>query len=104
VMSFTVIICAQVAELPQTSVALYVLVTVNLLAQVCPLVTSLTKVIVATPPQLSDAVTEPIFAGGTKLAHETVTGPGQVIVGGVISFTVMICAQVALLPQMSVAR
>ena len=42
VWSLTVIICVQVLLFPHTSVALYVLVTVYLLAQVWALITSLT--------------------------------------------------------------
>ena len=59
-------------------------------------VTSGRTVTVTVPPQLSLAVVMPAgFAGGTRLAHETVTGGGQVIVGGVLSKTVIVCAHVA---------
>ena len=59
-------------------------------------------VTVTVPPQLS-LVGKLVLAGGTLLAHETVTFAGQVIVGGVLSKTVMIWAQVAEFPQASVA-
>ena len=65
-------------------------------------VTSLTKVTVVAPPQLSLAVTVSGFAGGTRFAHCTVTFGGQVIVGTVLSKTVITWAQVAEFPQASV--
>ena len=102
-MSKTVITCAQVAELPQASVALYVLVNINRLIHVMLVITSLTSVTATVPPQLSDVITEAGFTGGTCAAHCTVTFGGQVIVGGVLSKTVITCAQVAELPQASVA-
>ena len=46
-------------------------------------VTSLTKVTVGIPLQLSVAVTSRIFAGGTFEEQVTVTAGGQVRVGGV---------------------
>ena len=55
------------------------------------------------PLQLSVAVTEAGDGGGTALAHCTVIAAGQVIVGGVSSRTVMVCVQVAKLPQASTA-
>ena len=45
------------------------------------------------PPQLSDAVTEPMSGAGTCEKHWTLTGPGHVIDGGVVSFTVIVCVQ-----------
>ena len=58
-----------------------------------PFQTSLTNVTTGTP-QLSDAMTDVISGGGTSVLHATVTGAGQVIVGGMLSLTVMICVQV----------
>ena len=55
---------------------------------------SLTKVTSTAPPQLSEAVTEAMFGAGTSEKHWTVTGPGQVIDGGVVSLTVIVCVQV----------
>ena len=46
------------------------------------------------PPQLSDVVTEPMSGAGTCEKHWTLTGPGHVIDGGVVSFTVIVCVQV----------
>lgn len=91
VLSKTVIICVQVAELPHTSVALYVRVMVNRFAQLPATVTSPTCKTVSAPPQLSvSPVTRLIFAAGTSPGQLTVKGPGQVKDGGVMSLTVMI--------------
>jgi len=60
-------------------------------------------VTVTGPPQLSEAVTKLIFGAGTNEAHCTVTVAGQVMEGGVVSLTVMVCVQVALLLQLSAA-
>lgn len=59
---------------------------------------------VGVPLQLSLAVTLPVFGAGTWLAQETVVGGGQVRVGGIWSLTVMVCWQMAELPQASVDR
>ena len=67
------------------------------------MVTSPTKVTTgAGPEQLSLVVTLAGFGAGTWLAHCTVSGAGQVIVGGVLSNTVITCKQVAELPHASV--
>ena len=56
------------------------------------------------PVQLSVAVTKLISGGGTGALHISAGGGGQVMVGGVVSTVlVMICVQVAVLPQPSVA-
>lgn len=89
-LSLIVMICEQVAVLPQTSDALYVLVTVYLFTQLKFDVTSLTNVTVAVPEQLSVVVTDPGFGCGMDDAHVTVTGTGQVMVGATLSLTVMI--------------
>ena len=78
------IVCVHWAKFPQTSVALYVLVTVKRLGQVWLEITSLTCVTVTVPPQLSlTPVTDAMFGEGTWLAQLTVTAAGQVNVGGV---------------------
>ena len=53
------------------------------------LVTSLTKLMLGVPIQLSVAVTRLVFAAGTDAAQVTVTGAGHVMLGGTLSFTVM---------------
>ena len=63
---------------------------------------SLRKITVTAPPQLSVARTEAMLDGGTSEKHVTVTGAGHVvIVGGVVSLTVIVCVQVAMLPHVS---
>ena len=42
-----------------------------------------------------------MFGAGTCEKHWTVTGPGQVIDGGVVSLTVIVCVQVLTLPHAS---
>jgi hypothetical protein len=51
-------------------------------------VTSLTKLIVGTPLQLSVADTLEVDGAGIDNAHVTVSGAGQVTVGGTLSLTV----------------
>ena len=85
------------------SLAMKVRVTVYLLAQLTLLVTSLTNANDTAPLQLSVALTPVVVCAGTALAHVTVTGPGQVIVGTTLSFTVIIWLQVAVLLHKSVA-
>jgi hypothetical protein len=103
-LSLTVIVCVHVAVLLHASVARYVRVTVNLLIQLTLLVASLTCVTVTVPLQLSDVVTEAVFGAGMFDAQITVCGAGQEINGAWVSLTVMICEQVAVLLQASVAR
>ena len=79
-------------------------VRVKRLAQVWLVMTSLINVTVTVPPQLSLVVAEAGLGAGTWLAHCTVTGAGQVIIGSELSKTVIVCEQVAELPQASVAR
>jgi hypothetical protein len=101
VVSATVIVCVQVAWFPQGSCARYV--RVMLLQFAVPFVaTSLTCVTIGTL-QLSVAVTEPMFTGGTCEKHCTVTGPGHVIDGTIVSLTVIVCVHCAELPHGSVA-
>ncbi len=76
----------------------------NRLAQVPGVVMSPSDETVTAPPQRSEAITDPIaIGGGTLLAQSTTIETGQIMLGGVISFTVIICAQVLELPHKSVA-
>ena len=77
--------------------------TVNLFTQTVFDVTSPTKLTVTVPLQLSVVATADVFTAGIEDAHATVTFAGQVICGATLSFTVIICAQVAVLPQTSLA-
>ena len=103
VLSNTVMVCAQVALFPQTSVAVYILVTVNRFAHVILEITSGATVTNMIPAQLSFTNTLLVLEAGISLAHWTVTFAGQTMVGGISSCTVIICAHVAELPQTSVA-
>jgi len=104
-LSNTVITWIQVAELPHASVERYVLLSIYRFTQVWFTVTSLTKVTTgAGPEQLSLVVTPAISGAGTRDAHCTVTGAGQVNVGGVSSNTVITWIHVAELPHSSVDR
>ena len=100
--SVTVTVNEQVDELPHTSVA----VTVTGVVPITNTVPDAgTEVIEITPPQLSLAIGENV----TTALHDPagvgiVRFAGQVNVGGVISFTVIICEQVAELPAASIAR
>ena len=100
--SVTVIVCVQVLELPQLSVAVQVRVMTWLPAQLPAAVTSLC-VTLATPLQSSTAVAVPVSAGTVEAVQSTVLLAGQVIVGGCVSVTVMVCVQLEALPQLSVA-
>ena len=101
VWSSTVINWVELLELPHTSVAVQIRVTVNLFAQLPEVVTSLT-VTVTKPAQLSVAVTELVNAAGTAEAQLTVMFAGvPEITGAVWSSTVIICVLVLVLPHTS---
>ena len=63
------------------------------MAQVWLVMASLTKVTVTAPPQLSEAVGDAMLTAGKRLAHCTVTGAGQVIIGAVLSAAVYVTTQ-----------
>lgn len=96
------ITCRQVAELPQSSVAIHVRLMVNSCAHAPATVTSL-EVIVGVASQLSEAVAVPVFAGKVLAVQRTVTFAGQVIVGATLSSTTIVCVQKLELPQSSEA-
>src|SRR5512133_1174089 len=99
VLSSTVISCVHVAVFKQLSVAIYVRVMIR---GHVPAHTSLTQVTAGTP-QLSLAVTNVISGAGTALIHSKVNAGGHVIVGAVLSSTVISCVHVAVFKQLSVA-
>jgi len=98
-LSLTVMVCVQVVVLLHESAAWYVLVMI--LGQL-PLQTSLTKVTVGVP-QLSEEITCVISGAGTSVMQATVILFRQVIVGAMLSLTVMVCVHVVVLPQESAA-
>src|SRR4051812_10251401 len=104
VVSRTVMVWLQVAELPQRSVALHTLTTVKRVGQTSPVV--LVVVLTATtstlvPSQLSNTAGVIRESGAP---HSMVTLVAQVRAGGVVSTTVMVWLQVLKLPHWSVAR
>jgi hypothetical protein len=92
VVSTIVIVCVQLAWLPQPSVAVHVRAIVPVLPQ--PAVNTSAWVMVGFP-QLSEPVAEPVPAGDVSPVHSTVALSGQLIDGGVVSFTVIVCVQMA---------
>src|SRR2546427_11688719 len=77
---------------------------INCPAQLLELMESPCQVTVTAPPQFSLVVTLLVSGAGTWLAQLTVRLVGQVMLGGLVSVTVMVWIQVALLPHWSVAR
>ena len=63
---------------------------VYLLAHDCAEIASDTKLMVTVPPHPSVADTKAIFGAGTKEAHDTFIEAGHVILGAVISLTVIV--------------
>src|SRR5438874_13481375 len=104
VVSLTVIVCVQVALLPLPTRRSSDLVTVNLPGQLPGVSTSGPCATVTVPPQLSVASTAASLAASTCAAPWTVlSGAHWVITGEVVSLTVIVWVQVALLPQASAA-
>lgn len=103
VLSSTNITWLHVLELPQSSVALHVLMIVYSCGQAPPTVTSV-EVMVGVTSQLSVAVATPLITGAVLAVHWMVIFEGQVITGGVLSSTKMVCIHELELPQSSVAR
>lgn len=101
VLSSTKMVCIQVLELPQSSVALHVRKMVLSWGHAPPATWS-TKVMASVGSQ-SVAVAVPVLTGNVLDVHWMVTFGGQVIVGGVLSSTRIICTQLLVLPQSSVA-
>ena len=103
VLSSTKMVCRHVLELPQSSVALQVRCIVYSCGQAPPMVTSV-DVMVGVRSQLSVAVAVPFAPPGAVLAvHSMVRFGGQVMTGGVLSSTKMVCRHVLEFPQSSVA-
>src|SRR5256884_3742105 len=104
-MSFTVNVVAQVALLPASSVAVTVIVCTPRPTSV-PAAGDWLKVIPLVPLQLSLAVTPPNTFGTAAWQPASalaLVGAGQLTLGTVVSVTVKVVVQVALLPAASVA-
>ena len=105
VVSFTVKVVVQVALLPASSVAVTVIVFAPNPTSV-PAAGDWTTVIPLVPLQLSLAVTPPNTFGTSAWQVPSalaLVGAGQLTTGTVVSFTVKVVVQVALLPASSVA-
>ena len=102
VLSLILINCTQLLELPQWSVANQVRVMEDAAAQPPATVPSL-NVMIGAPSQLSVAVATPVLAGCVIALQLMVTFGGQVMTGGVLSSTKIVCRQLLELPQSSVA-
>lgn len=95
-MSTTVMVCVHVAVLPHGSVAVQVLVITSVLPQFDTVVS---ENVFVTVPQPSVAVGKPVPVGEVSPPHSTVAFAGQIITGGVVSTTVIVWIQVAVLPH-----
>ena len=73
--------------LPHASVAVQVRVIVSVLPQPG---TELSLKVIATVPQMSEPVAMPVADGSVDIPHSTVASAGQLILGGVVSTTLMI--------------
>ena len=101
IVSLISIVCVTSVKFPQPSLARYVRVIVS--GQLLPSLASSSCVIV-TSPQVSVAVTSEMSEAGTSSVHCTLIPAGLlVITGAVVSTTVITWAQLALLPQASMA-
>jgi len=98
VISCTLIVCDAVALLPQSSVAVQVLVTLYSPAQAPKVVTSLKTRLKALPQaSVADAISKEGVAGQLMVAG---AGSG-LMMGAVISCTLIVCDAVAIFPQSS---
>src|SRR5437588_6131490 len=100
--SVKLIVCAQLAVLPQPSVAVQVRRIAPLPVQLV-LPTTSTNVKFVIPLQASVAVATPVLLVVGDTAHSRVRLRGQVMTGGTVSLKLIVCTQLALLPQPSVA-
>src|SRR5437870_5586887 len=99
VVSAIVIFCVQLLVCPAQSVA--VQVRVMILGQI-PVTASL-WLILGLGSQLSIAVALPVALGSVESLQATVVSAGQVMLGAVESTTLMVWAQLVVLPQLTVA-
>jgi len=100
--SSRVIVCTQVLELPQLSVAVHVREMPELPVHP-PGVVASEYVMEIERSQLSVAVAKPVLAGSVELPQASVIFGGQLITGAVISCTVIVWLQVTKFPHRSVA-
>src|SRR5437763_7477201 len=89
-----VMVCTQLVRLPQTSVAVQVRKIEPLPVQLGVPVTS-TKLMLATPLQVSVAVAVPVLLVVGRAVHSRVMLVGQLMTGGMVSLKLIICVQLA---------
>src|SRR5437667_5940523 len=100
VMSRTVIVWTQLALLPQSSVA----VQVRAITFVGPQLLVIASVYrIVTALQVSRALATPVALVVVSAGQSSTRLPGQVMAGLSVSRTVMVCTQLVVLPQSSVA-
>ena len=85
---------------PQSSVTVQVRVIVSVLPHPA---TDASLEVIATLPQISLPVAVPFAAMLVSAGHSKVTSGGQLMNGGIVSTTVMICSQLTARPHSSVA-
>lgn len=95
-------VCIHVLVLPQSSVATQVRVMVSSCGHAPPTVTSV-EVMVGVASQLSVAVAFPVLPGKVLAVHSMVVLAGHEIAGGTLSSITIVCTQLLVLPQSSVA-
>jgi len=96
VVSTTVIVWSKDVAFPHASVAVQVRVIVSVLPQ---LAADTSLKVIATVPQVSAPVAEPVAAGSVGSVHSTVTSAGNVNEGGVVSTTVIIWSADVVFPH-----
>src|SRR5436309_485649 len=100
IVSPTIMVWRQLLSLPQASVAVQVRVMTVVFGQLPGAVLSL-WVMVGAGSQLSVAVALPVTLGSVGEFNRTVFFGGHVTIGGRLSFTVIVCLKLAVLPQLS---
>ena len=107
IVSFTVIIWVQLIVFPHISAILYILSIVA--GHVVPASTSLTKLKLAvsitqlsenSPPLFKNSIAVNIW-GNSEISQTKLVSLGQLIIGGIVSFTIILWTQVPTLPQES---
>ncbi len=99
VVSTTVMVWSADTLLPHSSVTVQVLTIVFVLPQAA---VSTSDSVMVTVPQVSAPVATPVLAEDSSSVHSIVTSAGTLIVGSVVSTTVMVWSAFAVLPQLSV--
>jgi hypothetical protein len=99
--SSKVMICTQVSTFPHASVAVQVLIRSCL--QPCAVYASVCLMVMLLV-QLSVACAMPVFDGVVLALQDKVRLSGQVIIGAILSITVMVCKHSFWIPHGSIAR